>query len=102
MTEILSQSDILKTYAVWALGGLLSITVMLYILGVNGAIASVLEREHFEKQISKLKIGMTEKELIVSERADSVTFLGATTLGFVKVAPQFVQIDQRVVGFNAR
>ena len=102
MTEILSQSDFYKTYAVWALGGLLSVAVMLYVFGVNGAIASVLEREQFEKQISMLKTGMTEKELIVSERADSVTFEGAETLGFVKVAPQFVQIDHPVVGFNAR
>lgn len=102
MTEILSQSEIYKTYAVWALGGLLAITVGLYMLGVNGAISSVLAREQFEKQIAMLKTGMTEKELIVSERADSVTFAGATSAGFVKVAPQFVQIDHPVVGFNAR
>lgn len=89
-------------HAVWVLGGALCLMLVMYVIGVNGAIAAVLEREELERNITLLKAGMTEKELVVSERGDLVTFEKATDAGFVKVSPYFVEVSRPVVGFNAQ
>lgn len=89
-------------HAVWVLGALLFSTLFLYVLGVNGAISSVLEREQLEKQISILKADMTRKELSLSVQEGKITAGEAAVLGFVKASPEFVAVRSETLGFNAR